>query len=237
MRFGNPFNTGFVYQFVEFDKRAELARGTLFSLRYLIPNALYYLLAPIRVFSRFPYVRPVYYQHPLFERILANFDLLPSKYRVEDAVGLIFAAPTLLYGLVLARKWLMGEIPVRFQHDEGGPDSAGIPMVSEGTLGILMMFAGMAAAVPDVLYQWSVTRYQLDFVPLLTLVAILGLWRSYSDTRPFPIGSRLAKATILLIVTMGTLVSLLLAVSGAGSNFDDLNPELLSRLIELLPHW
>ena len=84
---------------------------------------------------------------------------------------------------------------------------------------------------------YSTTRYELDFVPLLAIVAVQGMWRLYEDTRPYPIQSRLAAGGILLIVTAGTLVSLLLAVSGAGSNFDDLNPGLFSFLVNLLPHW
>jgi Na+/citrate or Na+/malate symporter len=91
--------------------------------------------------------------------------------------------------------------------------------------------------LPVILFYYSTTRYEMDFVPLLAIVAVMGMWRFYEDTRPFPIQSRLATGAIILIVTAATLVSFLLAVSGAGSNFDDINPSLFSFLVNFLPHW
>jgi len=110
IRFGSPFETGFRFQLTEFDLSAQLEKGTIFSLRYLIPNTLYYLLAPTRPISSFPFLRAVYYEYPLFTQLLSRFGV-PAEHRVEDATGLVFAAPSLLFAVTFARKWLYGEIP------------------------------------------------------------------------------------------------------------------------------
>jgi hypothetical protein len=224
------------YAFTEFDIGAELERGTIFSLRYLIPNTLYYLLAPVRLISRFPYLRPVYYEYPLFTQLLTKVGV-PAEHRVEDATGLVFAAPALLFAVTYARRWFYGKVPGVFRKDLPAVQGADRTPADQGSLGLLMLLAGLAGAVPVFLFFYTTTRYEMDFVPLLAIVAVLGMWRFYEDTRPYPIQSRLATAAITLIVTAGTLVSLLLAVSGAASRIDDLNPRMYSFLVTLFPHW
>ena len=110
IRFGSPIEFGARYAFTEFDIGAELERGTVFNLRYLVPNTLYYLLAPVRLISRFPFLRPVYYEYPLFTQLLTKVGV-PAEHRVEDATRLVFAAPALLFALTFARKWFYGGVP------------------------------------------------------------------------------------------------------------------------------
>ena len=236
IRFGSPIETGFRYQFIEFDVSAQLERGNIFNLRYLIPNTLYYLLAPIRLISSFPFLRAVYYDYPLFTQLLARFGV-PAEHRVEDATGLVFAAPSLLFAMTFARKRLSNEIPHEFGNDSPANKATGRAQTDLGSLGSLLLLSGLAGVVPIFLYFYTTTRYEMDFVPLLAIVAVLGMWRLHEDTRPYPIQSRLATGAIILIVAAGTLVSLLLAVIGAASRFDDLNPGLYSFLVDFLPHW
>jgi hypothetical protein len=236
IRFGSLFETGFRYTFTEFDMSAQLRKGTIFSLHYLVPNTLYYLLAPLRPISSFPFLRAVYYEYPLFTQLLTRFGV-PAEHRVEDATGLVFAAPSLLFALTFARKWFYDEIPRESGKDAPAIKAAGWTLTDQGSLGSLLLLSGLACVVPIFLFFYTTTRYEMDFVPLLAIVATLGMWRLYEDTRPYPIQSRLATGAIILIVTAGTLVSLLLAVIGAASRFDDVNPGLYSFLVNFLPHW
>ena len=236
IRFGSLFETGFRFQFTEFDLSAKLDKGTIFSLRYLVPNTLYYLLAPVRPISSFPFLRAVYYEYPFFTQLLSRF-AVPAEYRVEDATGLVFAAPTLLFAVTFVRKWLYDEIPRESRNDPSAIHAVGRPLTDQGSIGSLLLLAGLAGVVPIFLFFYTTTRYEMDFVPLFAIVAVLGMWRLYVDTRPYPIQSRLATGAIILIVTAGTLVSLLLAVIGAASRFDDLNPGLYNFLVSLFPHW
>lgn len=237
IRFGSPFETGFRYTLTAEDKNAQLASGTLFSMRYLVPNTLNYSLAPIRLISKFPYLRAVYAPgYTPFNALLPRFGV-PAYYTVEDANGLVFAAPTLFFALIYARKWLFNEIPRQSGNDSPGIEAAGPTITNQAPLGSLLLLTGLAGMLPVFTFYYSTTRYEMDFVQLLAIVAVLGMWRLYEDTRPYPIQSRLATGAILLLVTAGTLVSLLLAVSGAASNFDDRNPSLFSFLVKLLPHW
>jgi len=236
IRFGSLFETGFRFQFTEFDLSAQLEKGTIFSPRYLVPNTLYYLLAPVRPISSFPFLRAVYYEYPFFTQLLSRF-AVPAEYRVEDATGLVFAAPTLLFAVTFVRKWLYDEIPRESRNDPSAIHAVGRPLTDQGSIGSLLLLAGLAGVVPIFLFFYTTTRYEMDFVPLFAIVAVLGMWRLYVDTRPYPIQSRLATGAIILIVTAGTLVSLLLAVIGAASRFDDLNPGLYNFLVSLFPHW
>lgn len=236
LRFDSPLETGWLYALVGKNPKGQLARGTLFSWRYLVPNTFYYLLAPIRPISRFPYVRAVYYAYTPFNQFLPRLGV-PADYEVEDAAGLVFAAPTLVFALTFARKWLYGEIPRLSSNTSPVTGAGGSISIDQGPLGSILLLSGLAGALPVLLYFHSTTRYQMDFVPLLAIVAVLGIWRLHRDTRLLPIQSRLATAAIILIVTSATLASFLLGVSGAGSRFDDVNPGLLSFLVNLLPHW
>src|SRR3990172_4984622 len=83
IRFDSPFETGLRYQFAAIDPNDQIARGTLFSLRYLVPNAFYYLLAPIRPISSFPYLRAVYYEYTPLNQFLPRLGV-PADYGVED---------------------------------------------------------------------------------------------------------------------------------------------------------
>lgn len=236
IRFDSPFETGFRFQFTEFDKNAQLARGSLFSIGYVIPNTLYYFLAPVRLVSRFPYLRAVYGESALLTPILSRFQV-PADYRVEDATGLVFATPTFLFAITYARLCLYGKTSLEARMNTPATDTAGRSLPSKGALGSTMLMSGLAGIPAVLLYCYSTTRYELDFVPMLAIVAVLGMWHMYRDTRPYPIQSRLATGLIVSSVTAATLVSLLLAVSGAGSSFDDVNPALYSFLVNFLPHW
>ena len=236
IRFDNAFETGLRYQFAALSPGDQMARGTFFSWRYMVPNAFHYFLTPIRPISSFPYLRAVYYEYPLFAGLLPRLGV-PADYTVEDATGLVLAAPTLLFAMTFARKWLYDEIPRQSGNDSPVVKAAGRTSIDQGPLGLLLLLSGLAGVLPVILYFYSTTRYEMDFVPLLAIVAVIGMWRFYEDTRPYPIQSRLATGVIVLIVTAATLASFLLAVSGAGSNFDDLNPSLFSFLVNFLPHW
>lgn len=235
-RFGTPSDTGWHSLFSAIESNAQMTRGAPFSLRYLIPNTLYHFLAPIRPIAAFPYFRALYGSYQPFSKLLPRLDV-PAGYGVEDAAGLLFVAPTLLFALTFARKWLYGEIPRLFRNEAPLRRVARWNIVDLGPLGALLLLSGLAGLLPVFLNYFSTIRYEMDFIPSMALVAVLGMWRLYEDTRPFPIQSRLATTAIVVLVTAATLVSFLLALSGAGSRLDDANPGLFAFLVRFLPHW
>jgi hypothetical protein len=235
-RFGSPSETGWGHLFSAIESNDRMTGGTPFSLRYLVPNTFYHLFAPIRPISSFPYLRALYGDYPPFSQVRPRLGV-PAVSDVEDAAGLVFAAPTLLFIVTFARKWLYGEIPRQSRSDSPVTKAVSWTPIDQGALGLLLLLSGIAGLLPAILNYFSTIRYELDFVPLLAVVAVLGMWRFHEDTRPFPIQSRLATSAIILIVTAATLVSFLLALSGAGSRFDDANPSLFSFLVGYLPHW
>jgi hypothetical protein len=236
-RFGNPIETGFRFTLTADDKNAMLSHGTLFSIRYILPNILNYALAPVRPLAHFPYFRAVYAPgFRTFNQLLPSFGV-PSRYVVEDASGLVFAAPAILFAFVFFRKAIYGEIPFSMERDAASQEGAAFSGVKQAGLGLTLLLSGIAAALPILAFYFSVTRYQMDFVPLLAIVSVLGMWQAHQSARSFPIQSRIVPAAILLLVTTGTIISLCLALSGAASNLDDLNPVLYGFLTHFLPHW
>lgn len=234
-RFGYPFDTKHP-QIPGIDRNNQEPKGSPFGLDYLVPNTFYHFLAPVRPISTFPYLRAVYDEYPLFSQLLRRLSV-PATYVVEDAAGLVFAAPALLFALTFARKLLYQELPRCSPADSAVIAVAGGATIDQGALGALILLSGLAGIIPVILLFFSTTRYEMDFVPLLAIVAVLGMWRLHEDTRPLPIQSRLATCSIVLVMTVGTLVSFLLAASGSASRLDDLNPDLLLFLVNSLPQW
>jgi hypothetical protein len=232
IRFGSFLETGLGYQMTPVDVRAQFARGHIFSIQYLPPNMLYYLLAPIKIIPSFPFIRPQWGPFPPFSQFLARLNI-PAAWGMESVAGLLFSLPTLLFAATLAADLLcFGRIPSRGVTRSVASKVGHVAPSSRAIAG-LMLIAGCAAAVPVLFYTYVSTRFMFDAIPLLALCAVIGAWRIYLSNRPWPIRRRLTNIVILLAVGISALVSLLLAMSGALSRFDDMNPELYRFLVEL----
>lgn len=231
IRFGSVWETGIGYQMTAVDVRAQIARGHLFNLLYLPPNLLYYLFTPIRIIQGFPFVRPQWEPYPPFSQFLARLKV-PEAWGLESMAGLVFSLPMLLFAATLAAKLLcFGQTQLK---GVTRSQSSNSPTAQNWrrTSGIILI-AGCAAGIPVIFYTYVSTRFLLDAIPLLALCSVIGAWHIYLSNRLWPIRRRLTNSIILLAVGISTIVSLLLAMSGALSRFDDVNPELYNSLVEL----
>jgi hypothetical protein len=96
-----------------------------------------------------------------------------------------------------------------------------------------LFFASFLAFLPVALYFWVATRFMLDFTPLLMLAATISIWVGFRINNDFPILRSLLSILIVSALVSTVWVSLLLAVTGADSRFDDLNPELWHQMLQL----
>jgi tetratricopeptide (TPR) repeat protein len=146
-RFGDPLQTGHAYQLTGYD----VSTYSSFGPQYLWGNVRLYFLEPLRWHGDFPFVwEPV------------TPPLPPGHYPVEFFFGTLAALPVLFFAALVPLAWMGGRGP--------GGARRGLPWACAALLTLFL-----AAAVPLCLYAGATIRYQLDFMPPLALLALLGL--------------------------------------------------------------
>jgi hypothetical protein len=233
VRFGNFLEVGFRYALSKNDLSSMFDNGLMFNPLYLLPNLFYYLISPIQFEPIFPIIRPLWNEIPEISRFLARFNI-PDVHRVNDVTGILFAMPSiLLVGYLVwelicySRTWVADE-----------PQAIGNIQTPSSLPGFRRVFwailmAACVALTPIFFFFWVASRYLLDAIPLFAILAVVGSWLLYQSTRRYPLRGTLAVVFILATVIVGALVSFVLAISGADSRFDDLNPALFETLSNL----
>jgi hypothetical protein len=236
IRFGDYLETGFRYQLSRYDFPWMFEQGHVFNQIYLLPNIFYYIVAPIHVINRFPFIVPLWGELPEVSRVFSRFNI-PDVYRIEDISGILITTPSfvligfLIWELICRRRSrdLKETSQLNIERDlRLGPSFRRVMWT--------FLLVGVVALVPILFYFWVANRFLLDAVPLFAILAAVGAWLLYEATRGFPLRGPLAVIFILTTVFLGLLISFLLAISGADSRFDDINPalfETLSRLFSL----
>jgi hypothetical protein len=201
-RFGSVVETGHRYQLAGFDLVARYDQ--FFSLGYLLPNLLLFVLTPPALLGRFPFLAaatPAPTIGPL---------TLPPGLRVEPLVGLPVATPFLLLApLGLVALWrLRAKLP-------GAALAAG---------GLTLL--AMLVLLPDLLQRYATARYLADVAPLAVLVAVLGAagWRA-ALRRP-----RVLDGGVAALAALSALAGVLLAANGRYELLARHNPALFAAL-------
>jgi hypothetical protein len=232
VRFGSFIETGFRYQMAN-DNNALMAQGKIFNIVYLLPNVLYYSLAPLRSHPIFPFVRPSWEEIPPIASLVDRLDI-PSIYRIQNVTGLLFALPAIALAGYLASQLLSGVMPLRAvenglnEIEQGGDRYRQLNRI----LGVLII-AGIFTVVPTLFYFWVADRFLLDAVPLWALAAAVGSWYLYRSGCAYPARRYFAAALIVAFAIATAMVGFLLAFTGAGARLDDLNLSMYQKIIEL----
>src|SRR5262249_5440155 len=112
-RFGSCFETGLRYQLAGWNLQPH--QHELFSLRYALPNAYRYLLAPVTFFPRFPFLqaadRPYKCPRGLTVPTLYQAGRLPCILRVSPFVVLAVVPFLLAIGRACRRLWVRRAAP------------------------------------------------------------------------------------------------------------------------------
>lgn len=231
-RFGNFLETGLRYSLNPHDLWLNLPKGVVFNPRYFLSNLLYYFFAPIRAVASFPFLKPIWGPIDRFARLLAPMGV-PSIYTIENSAGLLFTTPTLLFAGYLIKDLVKGlnfgalKRKILPEPDPGQDFNAN----ARFTLGFILL-AGIAASLPILTYFYVSCRYTLDFMPLLNIFIVAGMWQLFRVYNPFPIRRWLIHILILTVVISTVGVGLLLALTGAQDRFDDFNPGLYQALLQ-----
>jgi hypothetical protein len=233
VRFGDPLEAGLRYTLSVIDLNQLIGSRLLFNAAYLPPNLLYYLLAPLRFRPLFPYVRPVFGELPSISSFLRRLGD-PATHHVEDATGLLLVMPFLIASVICVGSCLCRWS--RHLPSDGGRTSSSTE--ARGSSDLIRLAGALFAAsflafAPAALFFWVATRYMLDFTPLLILAASISTWAAIRAASKYPVRRGLLSTFIVAALLSTVCVSLLLAVTGSDSRFDDLNPALWGELLSL----
>ncbi len=145
LRFNNPFEFGLHYQLAG---ERHVTRQ-FFNLHYLWFNFRVYFLEPARWSARFPFVHDI------------SVPPVPAGYGwVEHPFGVLTNIPL---------AWLALAVPLAWR-GRGGPTGS----VLRGFVIAVALLFGMCA-LTLALCCWAALRYEVDFLPALLLLAVVGI--------------------------------------------------------------
>jgi tetratricopeptide (TPR) repeat protein len=173
LRFGNPLEFGQHYQLLVGSYRG--AEPT-FSLRYLLFNLRVYFLEPLRFEARFPFLRD------------NAAGPMPAGHAViEGPFGVLVDVPL---------TWLALAAPLGCR----GRDLESRPALG-CFLAVIAVFFGVCAATLGCFWG-ACSRYEVDFLPSLMLLAVLGvlgLERALAENRTRRLAARWAWGSLLVL--------------------------------------
>ncbi|HTP00024.1 MAG TPA: hypothetical protein VMJ64_01520 [Anaerolineales bacterium] len=223
-RFGSVFEFGFRYELTMLDQNRY--RAVLFSPIYLRPNAYLYMLNPPDVSSQFPFIRPVWNG----DYVRSFNEAVHGIYNAERIIGVMYAAPFLLFGLIVPAV-LLARLAGRSGSALNATLASGEP--PEHLLDwLLVTLTGLAVLELLLIFLlfYSTMRYFMDAAPTLLILSILGFWLGNRMTASHP-GWRIAY-TFVGVVLMGytILMGLLIGFSSDIPRLKATNPALLTHL-------
>ena len=182
LRFDNPFEFGAHYQL---GWQRWVARP-MFSLRYLWFNFRVNFLEPVRWNARFPFVQE------------AAVPPLPSGYTVvQHPFGVLTNIPLV---------WLALAVPLAWR-ERSGPEQGVLRMFVAATA----LLFGMCALTLG-LYFSAAARYEVDFLPALVLLAVVGILSLERALACQPLWRRVARWGYGLLLAFSVAFNLLASV-------------------------
>ena len=160
-RFDSIFEFGLYYQLAY---NLQSFYHTMFLRGYVPQNLYNYFLNPFTVSNTFPFLDPLTgNKTPLF-----SFYSLPKPYVIDGVItGLICASPFIVFAVVpvfsLIASWI-----------KKGTKSSGKGFLNWIKVGLIGSF--LATAIPLMMFFYAATRYEADFIPSLSMLAVVGFW-------------------------------------------------------------
>ena len=157
-----------------------------------------------------------------------SFIQLPKVYYSNVLTGLLFSTPFVLFAGVC----IISLVPKK--KNPISPISQADDLCFFKWLITALLGSFLFGLAPLVLFFWVAAHYQVDFIPSLIILSIIGFWQGYIFTtrKPDIIRKFYAAAGIILIVT-SIIISILLVLSAHADKFQKWNPILWKYLISL----
>lgn len=218
-RFDSPLEFGLRYQITIFNLNKDA--NLVFEAGYFFPNLYAYIFHPYEIITGFPFIQPT-----IVSQTLQKFGMATSEfYHAGMITGLLFSAPFLALSFVhLSSKNKLADV-------NNSSDSR------QSYKFILVLFLGSFLLNFSLIlfYFYGQTRFLVDSISQITILAILGYWQiiSIKLTEDSPQSKLfLTLANLLLVLTICT--SILLAFSSETRRFETLNPQFFEKINEFL---
>jgi hypothetical protein len=99
---------------------------------------------------------------------------------------------------------------------------------------VLSLFlSGTALMLTVLLYRVSAMRFLMEVTPVFAILSAIGVFTLYESSRGLPARRIAVILLITLTIAFSAIVGFLLALNGADSRFDDVNPELYQFMVNL----
>ncbi len=222
-RFHSVLETGWSYQLNE--GNLQYYRASLFSPRYILPNAFNYLFMPPDLLAGFPFLKPAFGDGAS----IFSFIALPKVYYTEVLTGIFFSVPFILFAGILAFAFLPRNKD-RLAQTHQGQDLDHFRWTITALFGSFLL--GFMLIVS---YYYVGIRFAADFLPALTLLSIVGFWQGYRFLLHKPrVGRSLYIAAGIGLMAASVVSSNLLVLSERMPKFQMYNPALWHQFIGLL---
>lgn len=212
-RFGSVFETGFYYELA--GPYLQKYSHQLFSPIYLLPNLYNYLLMKPSIIDSFPLLRSA----GGIGATKFPFITLPPIYFAWDLTGMFYSTPFVLFASFLA-----------LPNKKAGKYTFGENCVPFTWIIIVLTGIFFLQFIPFILYFWVETRFYMDFMPPLVILAIMGFWKGYSYFGNAPLYRNLFTMLGISLIVVSILMSILLAFGAHRGAFKEFNPVLWKAL-------
>ena len=202
-RFDSIFEFGLYYQLAAFNLQANYS--ILFSRVYLIQNIYNYFLNPFAVNKNFPFVFSI----PGTEKPVFPALKLPNLYAVEGKFpGALVSTPFFLFSIIPVMTLIVKYAKALLQ---SGKKDELFNFFDWTALGLLGSF--IAGSIPTLLLFYVGFRYETDFLPSLTLLALIGFCQGYQLLQNSSV-RRLYTLFGTMLAIVSILLNLALAYTG-----------------------
>jgi hypothetical protein len=202
-RFGSPTETGYSYQLASVD--IQKYHGRLADPAFIIPNLYNYVVHPLGVTSKFPFVQMRRAAGELFFSPLP----VPDLYHPQPVVGLLAISPFILFALLPVAS-LIGR---RKQRRDTESSVAWVESADLNHLMLILYGAFVGAFAVVLMYFWVAARFLGDFLPALTVLAAIGFWQASEWAAGDPLRRRVIAVLALTLAGCSVVMSTLLALS------------------------
>jgi hypothetical protein len=207
-RFDSPLEFGLRYQITIYNLNRDMP--LTFQPDYLPLNFYAYLFQPFEFISNFPFIRSAEI-YPLMDAL----NITPPKLFAGGPVtGILFSMPFLLFALTPFFSKNKAENNTEDKLEAGRF--------------ILYLLGGsfLISFVSILVYFYEQTRFMLDMISQITLLAVIGYWMVLSNPRSSKV--LLRAANVLITITIAA--SILLSFTSEGNRMEKLNPALMEKI-------
>jgi hypothetical protein len=162
-RFDSIFEFGLYYQLAY---NLQSFYHTMFLRGYIPQNLYNYFFNPFLLSNKFPFLIPITGD----KSPLVSFYNLPKPYVIDGVVtGLMYASPFIVFAILppvfLAARWTKGKKITPNDREDS------FRWITASLIGSFL-----ATFIPLMMFFYVATRYEADFMPSLTLLALIGFW-------------------------------------------------------------